>query len=176
MCSSCCLCVWVVGPVLPEREYGGESQPRQSASNEHIAISCGARYRHLLAGWTGTGIGDMSSQAGGAIWTIQCDKGVPSSLAVSAEVLELTRRQYGGVSFKEELEVVSAQAEREEQQQSVTTPRSHSDGALNLNEGAGSVTAATKVAAASSAVATAEVDASTSSREIFMRPESLETA
>jgi hypothetical protein len=98
----------------------------------------------------------MSSQAGGAIWTIQCDKGVPSSLAVSAEVLELTRRQYGGVSFKEELEVVSAQAEREEQQQSGTTPRSHSDGALNLNEGAGSVTAATKVAAASSAVATAE--------------------
>ena len=93
-----------------------------------------------------TSVGDMATQFGGAIWRIQCGKGVPSSLAISAEVQDLTRLQYGGVSFKEELEVVSAQAEREEQQQSGTTPRSHSDGALNLNEGAAVVNAATKAA------------------------------
>ena len=123
-----------------------------------------------------TSVGDMATQFGGAIWRIQCGKGVPSSLAISAEVQDLTRRQYGGVSFKEELEVVSAQAEREEQQQSGTTPRSHSDGALNLNEGAAVVTQGPCPNLATKAATLAVEAAETKQREDALAKDAVVTA
>jgi len=71
-----------------------------------------------------------------AVYTINVTEKVPSALGLSVEVMELLQKDFGSTAsynFAEELELVSKDAEG-------PSPRPHSDGALNLNEGAAAVT------------------------------------
>jgi len=73
-----------------------------------------------------------------ALYKIEAER-IPAQYNLSAEVLQLVQADYtGGYAFTEELELVRRQPDE------ATTPLSHSDGALNLNEGVdpGSVVAA----------------------------------
>ena len=72
-----------------------------------------------------------------ALYTINVTEKVPSALGLSAEVMELLQKDFistASYNFAEELELVSKDAEG-------PSPRPHSEGALNLNEGAAAVTA-----------------------------------